>query len=63
MKNNAQSPLIDPSIVAPVAVVAAPKTKKQTADRGGFVWGVGRRKSSVARVRIKPGTGNITIND
>lgn len=62
MTDNAQSPLIDPSIVAPVTVAAAPKTKKQTADRGGFVWGVGRRKSSVARVRIKPGTGNITIN-
>ena len=25
--------------------------------------GTGRRKSSVARVRIVPGTGKITIND
>ena len=25
-------------------------------------YGTGRRKSSVARVRIMPGTGNITIN-
>jgi small subunit ribosomal protein S9 len=27
-----------------------------------FVWGVGRRKSAVARVRIAPGTGKIEIN-
>jgi small subunit ribosomal protein S9 len=28
-----------------------------------FTWGLGRRKTSVARVRIKPGTGKIIIND
>ena len=27
-----------------------------------FIWGVGRRKSSVARVRIAPGSGKIEIN-
>ena len=27
-----------------------------------YTWGVGRRKTSVARVRIKPGTGKIEIN-
>lgn len=27
-----------------------------------FVWGTGRRKSSVARVRIRPGTGEIVVN-
>ena len=27
-----------------------------------FVWGVGRRKSAVARVRIAPGSGKIEIN-
>jgi len=27
-----------------------------------YIWGTGRRKSSVARVRIKPGTGTIQIN-
>lgn len=26
-------------------------------------WGTGRRKTAVARVRLVPGTGNITIND
>jgi small subunit ribosomal protein S9 len=28
---------------------------------GGFVWGTGRRKSSIARVRIAPGSGNVQI--
>ena len=34
---------------------AAPKT-------GGYAWGTGRRKSSVARVRIRPGNGIVTVN-
>jgi len=33
-----------------------------TLDKGGFIWGTGRRKSSVARVRIKPGDGKLLIN-
>ena len=28
----------------------------------GYWWGTGRRKSSVARVRIKPGTGKLVVN-
>lgn len=28
-----------------------------------FIWGLGRRKTSVARVRIAPGTGQVKIND
>ena len=28
-----------------------------------YLYGTGRRKSSVARVRLYPGTGKITIND
>ncbi len=27
-----------------------------------YTWGIGRRKTSVARVRITPGTGKIEIN-
>lgn len=30
---------------------------------GTFIWGTGRRKTAVARVRIRPGTGKILIND
>ncbi|MDB5297328.1 MAG: rpsI [Phycisphaerales bacterium] len=28
-----------------------------------FIWGLGRRKSAVARVRVATGTGKITINN
>ncbi|UCF42333.1 MAG: 30S ribosomal protein S9 [Planctomycetota bacterium] len=31
-------------------------------DKGGYYWGTGRRKSSVARVRIKPGDGKLLVN-
>jgi len=30
--------------------------------KGGYWWGTGRRKSSVARVRIKPGDGKLMVN-
>ncbi len=32
------------------------------ADDTGFIWGTGRRKSSVARVRIRKGSGKIIVN-
>jgi len=31
-------------------------------DKGGFIWGTGRRKSAVARVRLKPGDGKFLVN-
>jgi len=33
-----------------------------TPAKGQFYYGVGRRKTSVARVRLYPGSGNVTIN-
>lgn len=33
-----------------------------TEQKVEYTWGLGRRKSATARVRIKPGTGTITIN-
>ena len=38
------------------------KASRKEPDKGGFYWGLGRRKSSVARVRIKPGDGKLLIN-
>ena len=32
-------------------------------DKTPYFYGTGRRKSSVARVRLYQGTGKITIND
>ena len=47
----------------PVTPEVAPAVaKKKVADKGGFWWGTGRRKSSVARVRIKPGSGKLIVN-
>jgi len=47
--------------VAKVTDQATPQAKKGP-DKGGFFWGVGRRKSSVARVRLKPGEGKLIVN-
>jgi len=33
-----------------------------TGPKGGFWWGTGRRKKSVARVRIKLGDGKLQVN-
>jgi small subunit ribosomal protein S9 len=45
---------------------SAPKPAAQPAgkgpDKGGCYCGTGRRKTSVARVRIKPGEGKMLIN-
>jgi len=41
------------------------RMRQPTADQlgpGQFCWGTGRRKSSVARVRIRPGSGKIIVN-
>ena len=38
-------------------------TAEQPQGPRTFVWGVGRRKSAVARVRVAPGTGKILINE
>lgn len=48
--------VIGQSEVAPAAKPA--RVKKPSP----YVWGTGRRKSAVARVRIKSGTGQILIN-
>ena len=64
-ENPTESPLIDLNLVSNVsetsAVPKAPKLKKEP-DKGGFIWGTGRRKRSVARVRIKPGEGQLIVN-
>src|SRR5438094_9576766 len=42
--------------IAPAAAETTAKVKQS------FIWGVGRRKSAVARVRVAPGSGKIEIN-
>ena len=67
-----QNPLIEPDKIKNI-VMSAPaqgdtpeaKPKKPTAAElgpGQYCWGTGRRKSAVARVRVRPGQGRVTIN-
>ncbi len=39
-----------------------PASSPASGPKGGYWWGTGRRKSSVARVRIKPGKGKLLVN-
>lgn len=45
-----------------IATAPAPQAAKGP-DKAGYYWGTGRRKTSVARVRIKPGDGKLLINE
>jgi small subunit ribosomal protein S9 len=47
-----------------VEPVVAPEGQSPTPPAGKptYIWGVGRRKTAVARVRVAPGTGRIEIN-
>lgn len=62
----AAAPVETPASVAPpapVAPISEPAAQPAETDAApGPVWGLGRRKSSVARVRIKRGSGKILIN-
>jgi len=55
-----QVPTTAEDVSGPATLPAQPAAKP---DRGGFVWGTGRRKSAVARVRIRPGSGELKINN
>lgn len=43
----------------PQPVVAA----KRVEAKNGYWWGTGRRKTAIARVRIKPGEGKFIVNE
>lgn len=47
-----------PSVVVPTA----PRVLRGKMDRFGVAMGTGRRKTAIARVRIKPGSGVVRIN-
>jgi len=44
------------------ATTTAPESTEPKQPKPTYTWGVGRRKSACARVRIAPGTGKIEIN-
>ena len=51
-----------PTSAAPTATAPAAASSEAKQPKPNYIWGVGRRKSSVARVRIAPGSGKIEIN-
>jgi len=58
----------EPDTISPTALTNAPVPGAEPTGHGpevkpSYIWGVGRRKSSVARVRIALGTGKININE
>ena len=58
--------IIQPEVVEPAEAVPGVSMKKQpTAEELGpkeYCWGLGRRKRAVARVRVRPGKGEFTVN-
>jgi small subunit ribosomal protein S9 len=63
------NPVVNPKVEHPKGadtVDAAPKPQRKTeskSDKGIYYWGTGRRKSSVARVRLRLGDGKLLINE
>lgn len=53
-------PKPDPKPVKPPA--KAPSRKKAAKSGATYIWGTGRRKSAVARVRVCPGKGKFIVN-
>jgi small subunit ribosomal protein S9 len=52
----------DAATETPVAEpVAKPVVRQPDPPKQGWWWGTGRRKTAVARVRIKPGNGDVKI--
>jgi len=51
-----------PAAPTPTAVAPAPTAKKGKGT-DPYIWGTGRRKTAIARVRIKSGTGKFMVND
>ncbi|MCI0364550.1 MAG: 30S ribosomal protein S9 [Phycisphaerales bacterium] len=46
-----------------ITTAEAPKPVITKPTAGNWWWGTGRRKTAVARVRVKPGEGKFLVND
>jgi small subunit ribosomal protein S9 len=52
----------NPEVEVKVEEQTKQAAKPSSEPKKGFWWGTGRRKSSVARVRLKPGSGEMIVN-
>ena len=60
--DDASAPVMVPGDAGETHVLEAPNSDDPSV-KPIWVWGTGRRKSSVARVRVAPGSGTIRVND
>ncbi len=56
------NPVNSPKVDAPTGTPKPAHKPAKKPDKGSYCWGTGRRKSSVARVRIRPGDGKLLVN-
>ena len=65
-ENQIENPDIQVETQAPKAAEPAPSAAPRPGSEGnkkyGYWWGTGRRKTAVARVRIRPGSGKLIVN-
>lgn len=54
-----------PTVTTPATTTpsVAPATAKKGKGTDPYIWGTGRRKTAIARVRIKAGTGKFMVNE
>jgi len=50
-----------PGLTPPATPAARPPKVAKPADKKGWWWGTGRRKTAVARVRLRPGTPSFIV--
>lgn len=58
----AETPVETPVAAAPPPAPAPVAAPRASMGAGQYSWGTGRRKSAVARVRIRPGDGKFVVN-
>jgi len=58
-QTTSSTPATSPAAHSPAPAPA----KKPSGPAGQYIWGVGRRKTAVARVRVRPGTGKFMVNN
>ncbi len=55
-------PVDEPIVISETPAVQPAKSPESSKFKNPYIWGLGRRKRAVARVRIKPGDGKFLIN-
>ncbi|MCP4589130.1 MAG: 30S ribosomal protein S9 [bacterium] len=54
--------MVAPELAAPPIPTLASEKKPRSPTHGGYTWGTGRRKTAIARVRVRAGSGQFKVN-